>query len=60
MHKLFAMVQLCCCIADPEVVRHITVRDFSNWKDRYMPTVDQPLLSGKAQEMAQSQMIVAK
>jgi len=46
--------------ADPESARQITVKDFSSWKDKSLPALENPLLSGKAGEAARSAVIIAK
>ena len=46
--------------ADPAIVHQITTKQFSRFKERFMPSIDNPLLFGRAQEAAQSMMVVAK
>lgn len=46
--------------ADPVVAHQMMVKQFSRFKDRFMPSIDIPLLSGRSREAAQSMMIVAK
>ena len=47
-------------VADPATVHQIATKQFSRFRERYMPSIDIPLLSGRAREAAQSMMIVAK
>lgn len=49
-----------CSAADPKIARQITVMDFNTWKDKTLPALDNPLLSGNAREAARSSMIIAK
>jgi len=47
-------------VADPKVVQQVTVKQFSHFREVFMPIIDNPLLSGAASEGAKSMMIVAK
>jgi len=48
------------CVADPKVVQQITIKQFSHFRETFMPIIDNPLQSGAASEGAKSMMIVAK
>jgi len=48
------------CVADPKVVQQVTIKQFSHFRETFMPIIDNPLLSGAASEGAKSMMIVAK
>lgn len=60
IYKFFSARQPIIVVTDPQVVRQISVKDFSTWKDKTIPALDNPLLSGHAQEAARSSMIIAK
>ncbi len=47
-------------VADPKVVQQVTIKQFSHFRETFMPIIDNPLLSGAASEGAKSMMIVAK
>ena len=47
-------------VADPKVVQQVTIKQFSHFREVFMPIIDNPLLSGAASEGAKSMMIVAK
>lgn len=46
--------------ADPKVMHQVTVKQFSHFKETFMPVIDNPLLTGPASEGAKSMMIVAR
>ena len=46
--------------ADPKLVHQIQVKQFSSFRDTFMPILDNPLLSGRAREAAQSLLITAR
>ncbi|DBA94172.1 hypothetical protein WJX77_003365 [Trebouxia sp. C0004] len=58
--KVFMMRKAVILVTDPAVVHQIATKQFSRFRDRYMPAIDNPLLSGRARQAAQSTMIVAK
>lgn len=47
-------------VTDPKVVQQVTIKQFSHFRETFMPIIDSPLLSGAASEGAKSMMIVAK
>lgn len=47
-------------VADPALVRQITVKDFNKFHDRFIPGQNIGLLSGKRAETAQAGMLVAR
>ena len=48
------------CYADPVIVRQITVKEFHRFRNRYMPTMDNPVFQPGVRAAAKSMMLIAK
>ena len=46
--------------ADPAVARQVTVKDFNNYHDRFIPGLDKSLKSGTRDEIDKISMLVAR
>lgn len=47
-------------LADPVIVRQITVKDFHRFRDRYIPPLDNPVFQTGLRTATQTSMLIAK